>query len=253
MAKRGSHSDRYDSIGRTYSATRRADPRLAAQIHAALGDAQRVLNVGAGTGNYEPVDRELVAVEPSRTMLAQRSAGAAPAVQAVAEQLPFGAHAFDATLCVLTVHHWNDLDQGLRELQRVAPMQVLFIFEPAWSNELWLVADYFPSIVDLDTERAAPGSERLAEVLDVERVEPVLVPADCTDGFGGCYWNRPEAYLDPAVQAGMSCFAQLDAAALAEGTERLRADLASGAWDARHGHLRALDEIDLGYRILVAR
>jgi SAM-dependent methyltransferase len=243
---------RYDEIGRTYSATRRTDPRVAAQLHAALADAATVLNVGAGTGSYEPADRAVVACEPSRTMLRQRPAGAAPAVQAVAEALPFADGTFDATLAVLTVHHWTDLERGLRELQRVSERQVVLFFEPGFADGLWLIEDYFPEILDLPTEQTAPDEARLRATLHVERVEPVPVPADCVDGFGGCFWNRPEAYLDPAVQDGMSCFAQLDETARARGTQRLRASLESGEWDAKYGFLRSLAEFDLGYRILVA-
>lgn len=240
-------------IGRSYAATRRPDPRIAAAIHAALGDAARVVNVGAGTGNYEPAGRAVVAVEPARTMLQQRPHGAPPALRAVAEALPFRDRSFDAALAVLTVHHWDDLEQGLRELQRVAPRQVVFYFEPSYAARLWLVSEYFPEILELPTERAAPGTDRLARTLAVERVEVVPVPGDCVDGFAGSFWNRPDAYLDPRVQAGMSSFAQLAPAVRARGTERLRRDLASGAWDARHGELRALAGMDLGYRLLVAR
>jgi len=243
---------RYDTIGRTYSSTRVADPRVEAQIHAALAPAERVVNVGAGTGNYEPDNGFVVAVEPSRTMLAQRPQGSAPAAQGAAEALPFGDGAFDAALAILTVHHWADIDAGLREMQRVAPRQVVFYFEPDWSNLLWLVCEYFPEVRTLDSERRAPGGAELAAVLEVDRIEPILVPADCRDGFGGCFWNRPEAYLDPVVQEGMSFFAQLDPESRRRGTERLRRDLASGAWDAQHGHLRTLDRIDIGYRLLVA-
>src|SRR5262249_37409411 len=145
-----------------------------------------------------------------------------------------------------------DLEAGLREMQRVAPRQVVFYFEPDCSNLLWLVCEYFPEVRELDSERRAPDGAALAAVLDVERIEPILVPADCRDGFGGCFWNRPEAYLEPVVQEGMSFFAQLDPESRHRGTERLRRDLASGVWDERHGHLRALDEIDIGYRLLVA-
>jgi SAM-dependent methyltransferase len=243
---------RYDRIGRTYSSTRVADPRIAAQIRAALGNAARVVNVGAGTGNYEPVDLFVVAVEPSRTMLGQRAPGSAPATRATAEALPFPNGAFDAALATLTAHHWSDLDAGLREMQRVARCQVIFYFEPDWADRLWLVRDYFPEVRDLESERGAPDTARLAAVLDVRRVEPILVPANCRDGFGGCFWNRPEAYLDPVVQEGMSFFAQLDPESRRRGTDRLRDDLASGAWDDRHGDLRALDRIDIGYRLLVA-
>jgi SAM-dependent methyltransferase len=243
---------RYDTIGGSYASTRRTDPRIAARIVDALGDAARIVNVGAGTGNYEPVDRDIIAVEPSLTMVRQRPRDAAPTVCAVAERLPFSARAFDAALAVLTVHHWSDLEQGLREMKRVAARQVVFFFEPEWADRLWLVDEYFPEILELETERTAPGLARLRAVLDVQRVEAVPIPADCTDGFGGSFWNRPERYMEAAVQEGMSSFAQLDPAARVEGTERLRRDLASGAWDARHGALRTMSEADLGYRVLVA-
>ena len=244
---------RYDTIGRTYASTRRPDPRIARQIAAALGAATRIVNVGAGTGSYEPAGRVAAACDPSATMLRQRPAGAAPSVLASAEALPFADGAFDAALATLTVHHWDDRAAGLRELRRVAPRQVVLFFEPSWTSTIWMLAEYFPEIDQLPTERVAPGLDFLAAHLDVERVEVVMVPADCEDGFGGCYWNRPEGYLDPAVQQGMSSLAQLDPEILRRGTEKLRHDLESGAWDERHGALREMREIDLGYRLLVAR
>jgi SAM-dependent methyltransferase len=245
-------STKYDRIGTTYTSTRRTDPRVAAAIEAALGGARTVVNIGAGTGSYEPRDRRVIAVEPSQTMLGQRARDGAPAVRAVAEDLPFPTAAFDAALAVLTVHHWADLERGAVEMRRVARRQVIFFFEPEFAGELWLLTDYLPEILDLPSERSAPGVDRLRDLLDVQHVFPVPIPADCVDGFGGCYWNRPEAYLDPVVRGGMSSFAQLDPALCGERIERLRADLASGAWDMRHGHLRAMNECDLGYRLLVA-
>jgi SAM-dependent methyltransferase len=243
----------YDRIGIGYQQARRPDPRIASAIAAAIGDAARVVNVGAGTGNYEPPGRDLlVAVEPARAMLEQRARDAAPAVQAVAESLPFPDATFDVALAVLTVHHWRDLAMGLAEMRRVADRQVLYVFDTAMTDAFWLVTDYFPEILELYSERAAPSIAQLAEHLDVRRVESVPVPADCTDGFGGCYWNRPEAYLDPAVRAGMSSFAQLDHDVEARGLERLRHALESGAWDARYGDLRTRPEHDLGYRIVIA-
>ncbi|MGQ0825806.1 MAG: class I SAM-dependent methyltransferase [Actinomycetota bacterium] len=209
------------------------------------------MNVGAGTGNYEPSDRMVVAVDPSRTMLTQRAHGAAPAVLGVAEALPFADATFDVALAILTVHHWPDLERGLSELRRVAPRQVLFCFDVATVHELWLY-EYFPEIAKIETERTAPDTAQIAQHLHVVRIDPVPIPADCVDGFGGCYWNRPEAYLDRTVQEGMSCLAQLDKDARARGTERLRHDLASGVWDARHGHLRTMGECDIGYRVLTA-
>jgi SAM-dependent methyltransferase len=243
---------RYDRIGTTYTRTRRADPRVAARLHAALGDARRVVNVGAGTGNYEPDDRAVVAVEPSPTMYGQRAAGAAPVVRAVAGALPFPDATFDASLAVFTVHHWPDPEQGLEELRRVARRQVFLSFDAVMDDAFWLVTDYFPEIRALDTGGDAHASVGIQRVLDVHSVEPMPVPADCVDGFAACYWNRPEAYVDPDVQAGISCLAMLDNDVLERGTARLRADLESGEWDARHGELRHLTELDVGYVLIVA-
>lgn len=242
----------YESIGQTYSSTRHEDPRVAAAVHAALGAGLTLVNVGAGTGNYEPADRRVVAVEPSAAMRAQRGRHRSPLVlDAVAEALPFGAGTFDAALAMLTIHHWSDLAGGLRELRRVARRQVVFFFEPLSTHEFWAL-EYFPTALALPSEQDAPGEAELRRELDVREVRPVFVPADCIDGFGAAFWRRPEAYADPAVQAGMSWLAQLPADDLARGSARLRADLASGEWDRRHGHLRDLDQYDGGYRIAVA-
>lgn len=243
----------YDRIGRGYSSGRRTDPRIAARLWGGLGDASRVLNVGAGTGSYEPDDRSVLAVEPSVEMLRQRPPDGAPAVRGVAEALPFPDDAFDATLCVLTLHHWTDLDAGLAELRRVAGRQVILMFDADLTNGLWLVEDYFPEIEQLPTEQRAPSVREVSALLgDLVDVAAVPVPRDCVDGFAGCYWNRPEAYLDAGVRRAMSCFATLGDEIEARGVARLRADLESGRWDERHGHLRQLDELDLGYRLVVA-
>jgi SAM-dependent methyltransferase len=239
----------YDTLGRGYSAARRPDPRIAAQIHAALGDARTVLNVGAGAGSYEPADRAVLAVEPSEVMIAQRPADAAPVVRGVAEALPFPTGSFDAGLALLTLHHWTDQRAGIAELRRVADRTVTFTFDTDVS--LWIATDYLPAIIGQEAFIFPPIRE-VAAWLDAE-VQVVPVPHDCTDGFTGAYWARPEAYLDPAVRAGMSAIRNLDPAVVDAGMERLRADLGSGAWDARHGHLRTMSELDLGYRLLVGR
>ena len=173
-------------------------------------------------------------------------------MRAFAEALPFPDQTFDVALGTLTMHHWSDVAAGLRELRRVARRQVLMLFEPSFADAAWIVADYFPEMVEQDTERNAPSVDDLARVLDVRHVEPVLVPADCADGFGGAYWNRPEEYLRPEVQAGMSCFAQMDPELLARGMDRLRMELETGHWDAKYGALRAMPATDLGYRLVVA-
>lgn len=240
----------YDTIGDGYATTRRPDPRIAARIHAGLGDAHRVLNVGAGAGSYEPTDRDLVAVEPSSVMLAQRPAGSAPAVRAVAEALPFPDRTFDAAMAVLTLHHWSDQRAGIAEVRRVASRLVVVTFDLD-APMPWLSTDYLPEMIGQDAF-VFPPIDEVASWLDAE-IQVVPVPRDCTDGFVGAYWARPELYLDPQRLAGMSVVRKLDPAVVDAGMARLRADLASGAWDAKWGHLRELPELDLGYRLLVSR
>ncbi len=249
----------YDSIGRGYARRRRPDPRIAARVTAALGAARTVLNVGAGAGSYEPAGRAVVAAEPSAVMLAQRPSGAAPAVRARAEALPFADRAFDAVMAVLTLHHWADRAGGLAECARVARDRVVLLtWDPA-SPGFWLVREYLPGFLAMDRQQF-PGMDALRAALGDAlgpgarvTVAPVPVPGDCVDGFLGAFWARPAAYLDPAVRAGISSFARADPAPEVEaGLERLRADLASGAWEARHGRLRAADALDVGYRLVVA-
>jgi SAM-dependent methyltransferase len=243
----------YDSISQTYVTHRREDPRIARPIHDALVGAQRIVNIGAGTGNYEPVDRELVvAVEPSAVMLAKRPSDRGHAVQGVAEALPFPDGAFDAAMGTLTVHHWADLRAGLREMRRVAPLQVIFMYDPTRTWHYWAL-DYFPDAAAVPSEAEAPGPDRVAEVLDVVEVSAVPVPFDCTHGFGAAFWGRPEMYLDPDVLQAQSWIAQLPSEVRERCVARLRDDLLSGRWDEQHGHLRELDELDVGYRLVVAR
>jgi SAM-dependent methyltransferase len=239
----------YDAIGRGYTATRRPDVRIAALVDAALGDARTVLNVGAGTGSYEPLEREVTAVEPSAVMIAQRPAGAPRVVQAAAESLPFADGGFDAALAVLTIHHWSDPAAGVRELRRVAGRVVVLTWDQPVTRELWLVREYLPEIAELDARRAVPV-EAIAGWLGGARILPVPVPFDCDDGFLGAFWRRPHAYLSASVRAGMSCFPPLGDRVL-PGLRRLAADLESGAWHERHPRLLELDELDVGYRLLV--
>ena len=245
----------YDTIGRGYTRQRRPDPRIAARLTAALGGARSVLNVGAGAGSYEPTDRAVVAAEPSAVMLAQRLPGAAPAVRARAEALPFADSAFDAVLAVLTVHHWADSALGLAECARVARERVvLFTWDPA-SAGFWLVREYLPEFLALDRRQFPPLDRLRATFGPGVRIEvaPAPVPRDCVDGFLGAFWAQPAAYLDPAVRAGISSFALAALAPTVEaGLAQLRADLASGAWEERHGGLCMAEALDAGYRVVVA-
>jgi len=242
----------YDELGRTYSSTRRADPRIAAIIATPLADQPTVINIGAGTGSYEPV-QTILAIEPSPVMIAQRPAGAAPVIQAAAEHIPLGDDCVDAALAVLTIHHWTDLPAGLAEMRRISRRRLVFLtWDPDVIGErFWLLAEYLPEARATDAALAVP-MRRLTELLDQPVIEPVPVPHDCTDGFGAAFWRRPEAYLDPTVQAGMSLFAKTNQALLRPGLARLAADLASGRWHDEHAELLDLDEFDLGYRLVTA-
>ncbi len=239
----------YDRIGVGYTKTRRPDPRIAARIVAALGRAETVVNVGAGTGSYEPEDRPVVAVEPSLRMIEQRPAGGAPVVQASATHLPFRDGAFGAALAVLTIHHWPDRERGLRELARVARDGVVLLTWDVDSEGFWLVDDYFPEMLEIDRQNMPPIGEVRA-ALGPSVVVPMPIPHDCVDGFLGAYWRRPRMYLEPKIQAGISTFSKLTS--LDEGLARLRADLDSGAWDARYRDLLARSELDVGYRLVIA-
>jgi SAM-dependent methyltransferase len=239
----------YDAIGIGYKNYRRADPRIAAAILAALGDADSVVNVGAGTGSYEPTDRSVVAVEPSLAMIRQRPAGGAPVVQASATHLPFRDAVFASALAVLTVHHWPDRGRGFTELARVARHRLVIVtWDPATSG-FWLVEDYFPAIVELDRP-LFPPMEKFRQLFGSIEVRPLLVPHDCTDGFLGAYWRRPYAYLDPGVRGAISTFAKIGD--VESGLARLRGDLANDTWERRYGHLMGKSELDLGYRLVIA-
>ena len=240
----------YDTIGVTYTLTRRSEPRIAAQVWAALGDAQTVLNVGAGTGSYEPSDRDVTAVEPSAVMRAQRPAGAARCVAATAERLPFEDKSFDAAMAFATVHHWQDPIAGLLEMQRVARRVVVFTCETtvrSWHRRFWLTRDYLPEIT---ASRVGLATE-LARAIGA-RMEPVLIPWDCADGFFEAYWRRPEAYLDENVRRGISMWAKVGPDAEQRAVSNLRDDLATGRWAERNRELLDLDAAELGLRLLIA-
>ncbi|MEQ1619578.1 MAG: class I SAM-dependent methyltransferase [Terricaulis sp.] len=237
----------YDSIGEGYALRRRPDPRIAALIASALGDARSVINVGAGTGSYEPLDRIVLAVEPSQLMIGQRAPGAAPCVRGSAEALPAESGAFDAAMAVLTIHHWRDWRAGLREMRRVARSRIVLLTFEAHASNFWLTRDYLPAIIALDRETMPPLA-MLAEELGPFEAFPVLVPHDCSDGFLGAYWRRPEAYLDPHVRRSISAFAKVDSEA---GLSKLAQDLAADAWRERNADLLTRDALDVGYRLLL--
>ncbi|HXP99002.1 MAG TPA: class I SAM-dependent methyltransferase [Solirubrobacteraceae bacterium] len=241
----------YERHGRNYAQHRRPDPRIAARIHAALGDARTVLNVGAGAGSYEPLDRWVLAVEPSATMRAQRPTGAAPAIAASAENLPFDDGTFDAAMACVTIHHWHPPEAGLAELRRVSrgPV-VVFTFElsalPDWQLE------YLREGVEKERLRFPAMQDIEAALGGRTRVERVLTPGDCTDGFFEAFWKRPEALLDPEVRSAQSIWALLEPEVERQMVQRLASALDSGAWDAEHGHLRERDSFQGALRLVVS-
>ncbi len=243
----------YDRTGVGYAQVRQPDPSIAAKVEAALADARSVVNVGAGTGSYEPADREVTAVEPSEVMISQRPPGAAPAIRASAENLPFDDDRFDAAMAMITIHHWADLEGGLGEMARVASERVVVLtFDPAPLAGFWLL-DYFPRAFQIHAE-LMPPLERISAALGGRvEVETVPIPRRCADGFFIALWDRPEMHLDPEVRRGSTVWHEMEPAQIDSGLSALRSDLESGAWDERHGHLREdTEELDLGLRLLVA-
>lgn len=240
----------YDRIGKSYAAVRQTEPRMARVIWQALGDAQSVVNVGAGTGSYEPTDREVLAVEPSPVMIAQRTPGSAPAIRASAEHLPLPDKSYDAALAINTLHHWNDVQAGLRELRRVTRRRIVIVTRDArLAQPFWLMQRYFPAL---------DHSQRGIEIVDLMRSElgelhaiQLPVPRDCRDGLLSAHWACPERYLDETVRSSISNFALADPDVVARGVERLRADLESGAWDREYGELRTRPDFDFGLRVFV--
>jgi SAM-dependent methyltransferase len=238
----------YDTIGQDYRRYRQPDPRIHDAIVDRLGDARTVVNVGAGAGSYEPSDRLVTAVEPSPVMIRQRAHDAAPAVQATATALPFRDAAFDASMAVLTIHHWSDWEKGLLELRRVASRRIVIVTWDPLSPGFWLT-DYFPGILEADRP-VFPTLLQIGRVLGAVAVSELPIPHDCRDGFLGAYWRRPEAYLSDGVRSAISTFSKL--AEVSSGVERLRQDLKSGDWHRRYGRVLGIPELDLGYRIIVS-
>ena len=241
----------YDSIGRGYLAHRRAEPRWEAVIFEHIGEADLIVNIGAGTGSYEPPGRSVLAVDPSSVMISQRAASAGPAVRASGSALPLPSASADVAMAILTVHHWDDWAAGLAEMCRVAPRRLVLGIDFDQHASFWLLEDYLPE-VGAYTRSLGPDAGAIARAIGATSTVPLLVPVDMVDGVLGAYWRRPEAYLDPAVRANCSGLALADQAVIARGVAALATDLESGTWHERHRDLLTMDALDLGYRLVVA-
>ncbi|MCA9594940.1 MAG: class I SAM-dependent methyltransferase [Myxococcales bacterium] len=244
---------RYDRIGHGYSAHRREDPRIAARIHGALGGARSVVNVGAGAGSYEPPHCHVIAIEPSDVMAAQRPPERVPAIRAFADALPLRDGSVDAAMAILTVHHWDDArEAGVKELRRVARGPVVVLtFDAEVSGRMWLMADYLTEVAELD-RRIFPPPETIAQWLGGGRVETVPLAVDTPDRMLGAFWAHPERVLDADARNATSGFARQPPEVVERVVTALAADLESGAWQAKHGYLRDLDEYDAGLRLVVS-
>lgn len=244
---------RYDTIGHGYSQTRREDPGFRAQIHAALANARTVVNVGAGTGAYEPLDRHVIAIEPSDVMAAQRSSHLAPAIRASADSIPLRDRSVDAAMAVLSVHHWDaECEKGVRELRRVARgVVVILTYDAAVSGAMWLMADYLPEVAALDLEIFPPPEQLAAWLGGDVRIDRIPIPRDTPDWMLGSFWAHPERVLDANARAATSGFARMPTQVIDRVVSDVSRDLASGAWDERYGHLRSLDALDVGLRLVV--
>jgi SAM-dependent methyltransferase len=244
---------RYDDIGRGYASTRREDPQLAARIVEALGDAESVANVGAGTGLYEPCDRYVLAIEPSDVMAAQRPRHLAPAVRGEADCLPLRDGSVDAAMTVLSLHHWDGRqEQGVRELRRVARGPVVIVtYEPAIFEAMWLVKDYLPELAALERQ-IAPSTTQVATWLGGRtRIEAIPVPRDTPDWTLMSFWAHPERVLDASARSATSGFARMPVDIVQRVVTTVRRDLQAGSWDLRYAKLRQISEYDAGLRLIV--
>lgn len=244
---------RYDSIGPGYAKYRHEDPELRRLIHGALGDARTVVNVGAGTGSYEPLDRHVIAIEPSDAMTIQRSTDHPPAIRATADALPLRDQSVDAAMAVLTIHHWDGCqERGVREMRRVARGPIAIVtYDPEISGQMWLMSDYLTEVAELD-RRIFPPPDRVASWLGGACIKEVPHAADTPDWNLGAFWAHPERVFDQGARDATSGFARQPAPVVERVLHDLRRDLDDGTWDRRHGSLRRLEALDVGLRLIVS-
>lgn len=246
------NGDTHEQAAHEHPALRPVDPRIAKQIHEALGDARSVANVGAGAAEYEPVDRWVLAIEPSEHRITSGTRGLTTPIRGYAEGLPIPSKSVDAAMACLTLHQWADWRVGVQELRRVARKRVvIFTYDPAHADRFWLLRDYLPEFGHLHSRRFPPIEQQRVATGDDVHVETVAIPPDCENGLLAAHWRRPRAYLDEQMRAGIPTFQLPGAARLLDGLEKLAKDLQTGRWRQRNRELLSLEQLDLGYRLLV--
>jgi len=255
----------YDSIGQSYSKSRLPDPRIVDSLLNLLKvkKGSVIADIGAGTGSYSRALAEqgfiLYAVEPSMVMRVQATPH--PQVQwftGYAENLPLATSSVDAVVSILAIHHFSNLEQAVREMNRVArtgPL-IFLTFDPRLVEKFWL-NDYFPFIWE-EAEDIFPPLNNIAALIQANTQRTVeastlMLPPDLSDMFLAAAWRRPETYLNPEVRAGISALALADASLVEKGVKLLKEDLISGRWEAKYGEIQKLKEIDAGYRFLCAK
>jgi len=247
-----SDSQVYEAIGVGYAVGRRPDHRWQEAIDSVIGDASRVINIGAGTGSYEPSGREVIAVEPSELMVSQRRKTAAPVVMAAAETVPIVSGWADLTMTLLSLHHWTDWRAGISEMRRLGSRRLVLTYDPELHASFWLLRDYLPEVAASERTRA-PKVEDIAYALGGDTEVIVLeVPWDCADGVFPAHWRRPAAYLDPQVRACCSGLAQADQRVVERAVRELANDLDTGAWEQRNKEFVEMDSFDAGFRLVVS-
>jgi SAM-dependent methyltransferase len=253
QAKRPGGDFDYERHGKGYAVQRRTDPRIAALVHAALGDARTILNVGAGAGSYEPSDRHVIAIEPSAAMRAQRPRHLAPAIHGFAEALPLDDQSVDATLASITVHQWSDRAKGLGELRRVTRGPIVMLtFDGDALDRFWL-AEYVPELIAAERRRYPPIGSLCESLGGATEVQIISVPIDCVDGFTEAFYARPERFLDDTVRKAQSAWGFVAPEAQTRFVAQLSEELKSGAWDAKHGHWREQPTFEGSLRLIVSQ
>lgn len=237
----------YNQLADEYNKYRKPDPHIAGKIWKHIKGYMRVLNVGAGLGSYEPENCEVVAIEPSREMIATRKSSTTRVLQGYAEELPFEDGEFDVSMAVLTLHHWSNIQVGLSEMSRVTKDKVILLTWVGHSENFWL-EDYLPEIKRVD-ENLFPSLSELENYLGGISVENVEIPYDCTDGFMCAYWRRPDSYLNSGIRKAISTFSRIPD--ISTRLVSLRNDIANGAWKEKYGHLLSKEFLDLGYRLVI--
>jgi SAM-dependent methyltransferase len=243
----------YDKLGQKYSVKRQTEPAIFSYIVKALGDAATVLNVGAGTGSYEPTDRYVIAVEPSLVMRSQReSNNKNPAVIAFADNLPFDDNSFEASTAFVTVHHWSDIHKGLHELRRVTKNQVIIMtFDPEALDDFWN-AIYFPELIEAEKKRY-PSIDFITTALGGTcEVQKIPIPFDCADGFQEAFYGRPEAFLDKQVRQSQSAWGFISPEVEEKYIKDFAEELASGEWDKKYGHYRTQPSFTCALRLIIS-